>query len=124
MLRKKMLPKDPYGSVILLAWGSRSELNGYLNRRLKTKREHIGPAVRAHVTEFTPADCVPIYFVCVVVEKNKDRFNRLAALAHEILHVVLAVLEFRGVKTTTDNDEPAAYYFEWLFRLCAKEVWR
>jgi len=127
MLKKKVLPKDVYGSWIMLLQGTRDELNGYLWRQLKhepdASREQIGPAARAHTTEYTPSGRVPIYYIAVVQGKSRDRFDLLAALGHECLHVVLSVLEFRGVKITTDNDEPVTYYFEWLFRLCAREVW-
>lgn len=127
MLRKKRLPMDPYGSTITLLWGSRDELNAYLWKTLHhesdAQRESIRPMVRAHTTEYAPYGKTPIYYVSVVQEQSNDRFERMAALGHELLHVTLSILEFRGVKITTDNDEPVAYYFEWLFRLCAKEIW-
>jgi hypothetical protein len=123
MLKKKLLPRDPYGSSITLLWGSREEINAFLKRVLGSDYPDIKPAVRAHTTEWTPTGRSPIHYVSVIREECNDRFARLAALGHELLHVTLAVLEFRGVQITTENDEPVAYYFEWLFRHCAKEVW-
>jgi hypothetical protein len=120
---KKVLPMDPYGSKVTLLYGTRAECNAFLWKELRDERESIGPACRAHTTEWTPTNGSPIHYVSVIKEQTRNRFGRLAALGHEILHVVLAVLEFRGVKITTDNDEPVAYYFEWLFRHCAREIW-
>lgn len=123
MLKKKLLPRDPYGSKVTLLWGSRGECNAFLRQRLGRDYEGIREAVRAHTTEWTPKGDSPIHYVSIVREESRDRFERLGALGHELVHVVLAILEHRGVKITSDNDEPVAYYFEWLFRNCAKEVW-
>lgn len=123
MLKKKLLPRDPYGSSITLLWGSRDECNAFLRQRVGKDYEGIREACRAHTTEWTPQGQSPVHYVSVVREKSRNRFDRLGALGHELIHVALAVLEFRGVKVTTENDEPVAYYFEWLFRNCAREVW-
>ncbi len=37
-------------------------------------------------------------------------------LAHELIHVISALLETRGIKFDPDNDEPIAYLMTWLFR--------
>lgn len=122
-LQKKLLPKDPYGSCITLLWGSNSEVNAFLRKRLGNDYEGIRSATRAHTTEHTPTDGAPIHYVSIIREKCPDRLERMAVLGHELLHVVLATLEFRGVHVTSENDEPVAYYFEWLFRQCAGFVW-
>ena len=123
MLKKKILPDDPYGSNITLLWGTRDELNAFLRTKLDGGAREIGPASYAHTTEWTPTNHAPIHYVSIVRERSRNRFDRMGVLGHELIHVALAVLEFRGVKFTTENDEPVAYYFEWLFRNCAREVW-
>lgn len=38
-----------------------------------------------------------------------------AVIAHEYVHVASIVLGDRGVVADLDNDEPVAYFVEWLF---------
>jgi hypothetical protein len=123
-LKKKLLQKDVYGSSITLLYGTRQECIAFLRKAMGEKDYSIGISSRAHTTEWRPSNGSQVHYVSLVKEHCSNRFDRLAALGHELLHVVLAILEYRGVKITSDNDEPVTYYFEWLFRICAKEVWR
>lgn len=122
-MKRKKLPLDPYGSTITLLWGTCDELNAYLRRTLGSDYVGIRPAARAHTTEWTPIGKAPIHYVSIVTDKSVGKFEMLGALAHELIHVALAILEFRGIKLESANDEPIAYYYEWLFRNCARELW-
>jgi hypothetical protein len=122
-LKKVILPDDPYGSDITLLWGTRAELNAFLRKELEGGAREIRPESFAHTTEWTANGHAPVHYVSIVKRDNRTRVDRLAALAHELIHVTLGILEFRGLNITTENDEAVAYYYEWLFRHCAAEVW-
>lgn len=46
----------------------------------------------------------------------------IAVLAHECVHLAIRILHDRGVVVTVDNDEPLAYYHNYLFRILWNEM--
>jgi hypothetical protein len=121
MKNKKLLP-DVYGSAIWLLVGTAEELNRHFER--KTGQD--GPlkeGVRGHYSPCTDAEGNTLRFIFLPTDRNRNKFERVAILSHEVTHAVMCVLSDRGVQISHENDEAFAYYHEWLFRQCLREVW-
>ncbi|MDM1547390.1 hypothetical protein HX096_05885 [Empedobacter falsenii] len=43
-----------------------------------------------------------------------------ALIAHEVVHIVNRIFEFKGVRLDTSNDESQAYFTEFVFN----EIWK
>lgn len=71
---------------------------------------------RLRITGDTPDELYDAYTVrtnsayTLVIKPNL----KPSAIAHEGLHVVNMLFEDRGVKLSTDNDEPSAYMLSWV----------
>jgi hypothetical protein len=123
-VKRKQLLKDPYGADVWLLFGTTKDLNAFFHRKFD-REEHIGPHVRANFCEYTPDDPkkYPLYYISLVKDRSEGRFDWAACLAHEIIHLVTAVFDKRGVQYDHSHDEAFAYYHEWIFRQCLREVW-
>lgn len=124
MKRKKLL-KDLYGADIVFLFGTAKEVEAFVCRR-HGDGFTIRPGVRANFCTFTPNDpkLYPIHYITLIKGRGRgDRFDHAGCLAHECSHAVFEIFQMRGIPCDKEHDEQFAYYHEWLFRQCLKEVW-
>ena len=118
---KKRLVEDPYGSDVWLFVGSSAEITAVLDRRF---HDEMPPDARAYHTCYPSSKSSDgeVHVVCVSTDRTKDKLDRICVAAHECVHLTFDILEKRGIACDSENDEPFAYYHEWLFRQCAAEI--
>lgn len=120
MKRKRLMP-DPYGADIWFLYGTAEELNKFFKRTTGADEE-IAPGVRGHYTPHDVDGKITRY-ISIPTDRNRNRFDRIGVLCHEVTHAAMCILSDRGIKVSRKNDEAFAYYHEWLFRQCAREIW-
>lgn len=111
-LRKRRLPKDVYGADLTIACGSRAELDAFLKRQ-RADFDAFPSTSRGMHVRYEEDDK---YADFILILRDTDRYERIAALAHEATHFVFQRLGDVGVASDAEHDEPFAYYFEWVFR--------
>lgn len=111
-VKKRRLPKDVYGGDLTIAYGTRSELSGFLKRQ-RAGFDAIPSHSRGMHVRYEEDDKF-VDFILIVADR--DRYERFAALAHEAAHFVFQRLSDVGIESDAEHDEPFTYYFEWVFR--------
>ncbi|MBA3761982.1 MAG: hypothetical protein H0X04_01390 [Chthoniobacterales bacterium] len=124
-MRRKKVPDHPYNTDIIFLCGTRDEMNRYLRRQSgDPKEEFISLGTYGHYTHFEPKDARELHqhYVCVNTDLCKTAADRRTVMAHELVHCVFRIFDYKGVPTKADNDESFAYFFEWLFKHGQKVV--
>ena len=48
------------------------------------------------------------------INSDIEQYQLQGTIAHEVMHVVCAICEYRGIEFRTENDEVLAYLTEWI----------
>lgn len=58
----------------------------------------------------------------IVFSERAVKSRDIGCIAHEALHCANAILEERGIRSPTENDEPLAYMVGWLVRNICEQM--
>lgn len=58
----------------------------------------------------------------VFIWLKDNKFENLGALCHECVHAANFILNDRGIKQDTNNDEALTYLAQWVFEKCLKHM--
>lgn len=100
---------DPiYNTDIVVCQGSLEAFNKWCLKNFKDEVDTDKAAGKfvALIHKVTGAERLIIWF-----EKYDE-----SVILHECLHCAIYLLNNRGIKINSKNDEPFCYYAEWLFR--------
>lgn len=62
------------------------------------------------------------YVSVIWMPRFDNSVDSYGTLAHECLHVAIRAMDRLGIPITEDNQEPIAYYFEFLFKELLSEL--
>lgn len=100
-----------YAREVVFVYGASEVVNRWLVRELDPDAALVGPT-KARWILWQRGECFTDY---IVVLKRPSPRNAIAALMHEVVHHASDTMKRAGIDTR-ENDEPLAYYSEWIFR--------
>lgn len=117
-MRHRKLPRNVWDTEIHILYGKRDELNAFFRRRCGATEDRVGERTCGNMLVWEP-DNPRFYtrrYISIVTDATTGMRERRHTLLHEAVHCAISILDDKGVRSSSDNDEPLAYLVEWIFR--------
>ena len=101
-----------YGLKTVLIVGSYKDYQDYINKRFGLNEDS---KQKFYGGETQTLENSKEYLSVIWLPRFNSYVDSYGTLAHECLHVAIRAMDRLGIPIKEDNQEPIAYYFEFLF---------
>lgn len=117
-MRIHRLPDGVYSTDIRFLFGTRDELNRYFRKHCGASEDQIGERTTGNFTYWEPKN--PKHYnqriISIVSDRTSTIPERRSIIVHESVHLALHLFDNKGIRYSSGNDEPLAYFIDYLTR--------